>query len=112
MRNLERGSAPGANHVRAWSREPVDGSPMTDRTALVTGGAGYIGSHTCVVLLEAGWDVVVVDNLDNSSEGALDRVRELAPGGRVAFHRVDLLDAAGLDTAFADGPIDAVVHFA
>ncbi|MCU1374616.1 MAG: UDP-glucose 4-epimerase, partial [Actinomycetia bacterium] len=81
-------------------------------TALVTGGAGYIGSHTCVVLLEAGWDVVVVDNLDNSSEAALDRVRELAPAGDLSFHRVDLLDAAGLDTAFAERPVDAVMHFA
>lgn len=80
--------------------------------ALVTGGAGYIGSHTCVVLLEAGWDVVVVDNLDNSSEVALDRVRELVPGGSLSFHRTDLLDAAGLDAAFAEGPVDAVVHFA
>jgi UDP-glucose 4-epimerase len=84
------------------------------RRALVTGGAGYIGSHTCVVLLEAGWDVVVVDNLDNSSEVALDRVRGLVPsGGTLTFHEVDILDGAGLDRAFtADGPIDAVVHFA
>jgi UDP-glucose 4-epimerase len=81
-------------------------------TALVTGGAGYIGSHTCVVLLEAGWDVIVVDNLANSSRVALDRVRELAPEGRLAFHEVDLLDGPGLARAFADGPVDAVVHFA
>jgi UDP-glucose 4-epimerase len=83
----------------------------TTGTALVTGGAGYIGSHTCVVLLEAGWDVVVVDNLSNSSEIALDRVRELAPGN-LSFHRVDLLDADGLDAAFTERPVDAVVHFA
>src|SRR4051794_4781694 len=81
-------------------------------TALVTGGAGYIGSHTCVVLLEAGWDVIVVDNLDNSSEVAIDRVRELVPQGRLSFHRVDLLDAEGLERAFDEAPIDAVVHFA
>jgi UDP-glucose 4-epimerase len=81
-------------------------------TALVTGGAGYIGSHTCVVLLEAGWDVVVVDNLDNSSEVALDRVRELAPDGDLSFHRVDLLDGPGLDTAFTERRVDAVMHFA
>jgi UDP-glucose 4-epimerase len=81
-------------------------------TALVTGGAGYIGSHTCVVLLEAGWDVVVVDNLANSSEVALARVRELAPNGNLSFHRVDLLDEAGLEAAFAERPVDAVVHFA
>ena len=83
-------------------------------TALVTGGAGYIGSHTCVVLLEAGWDVVVVDNLANSSEVALERVRELTPQGRLTFHRTDLLDADGLDEAFSavEEGIDAVVHFA
>jgi UDP-glucose 4-epimerase len=81
-------------------------------TALVTGGAGYIGSHTCVVLLEAGWDVVVVDNLSNSSEIALERVRELAPSGSLSFHRVDLLDLTGLEAAFAERPVDAVVHFA
>src|SRR3954447_6298017 len=86
---------------------------MTDsgRTAFVTGGGGYIGSHTCVVLLEAGWDVVVVDNLDNSSPVALDRVRELAAGA-LSFHQVDLLDADGLDAAFGERPIDAVIHFA
>ena len=81
-------------------------------TALVTGGAGYIGSHTCVVLLDAGWDVIVVDNLANSSDVALERVRELAPTGKLSFHRADLLDAEGLDVAFAAGPVDAVVHFA
>ena len=80
--------------------------------ALVTGGAGYIGSHTCVVLLEAGWDVTVVDNLDNSSDVALDRVRELAPMGELSFHPVDILDADGLDAAFGVAPVDAVVHFA
>ena len=55
---------------------------MTDRTVLVTGGAGYIGSHTCVVLLEAGLRVVVLDNLDNSSLVALERVAELVPRRR------------------------------
>ena len=52
---------------------------MTDRTVLVTGGAGYIGSHACVVLLEAGLRVVVLDNLDNSSVVAVERVAELVP---------------------------------
>jgi UDP-glucose 4-epimerase len=79
--------------------------------ALVTGGAGYIGSHTCVTLLEAGWDVVVIDNLANSSETAVDRVRELAPMGELEFVRGDLLDADALDRCFATD-IDAVVHFA
>ena len=80
-------------------------------TALVTGGAGYIGSHTCVTLLEAGWDVVVIDNLSNSSAVAVERVRELAPSGRLEFHEADLLDASALDACFAQG-VDAVVHFA
>src|SRR5437764_6201928 len=80
-------------------------------TALVTGGAGYIGSHTCVTLLEAGWDVVAIDNLANSSAAAIDRVRELVPGGRLEFREGDLLDAGALDECFGHG-IDAVVHFA
>jgi UDP-glucose 4-epimerase len=80
-------------------------------TVLVTGGAGYIGSHACVELLAAGWDVVVVDNLSNSSEVALDRVRELAPGN-LSFHRVDLLDGEGLDRVLAAHPVTTVMHFA
>ena len=83
---------------------------MTD-TILVTGGAGYIGSHTCVELLDAGYDLVVVDNLDNSSEAALRRVREIT-GRPVAFHNVDLLDEQALDRLFEDHDIDAVIHFA
>jgi UDP-glucose 4-epimerase len=78
---------------------------------LVTGGAGYIGSHTCVELLQAGHQVVVVDNLCNSKEEALKRVQELA-GKTLEFHRVDLLDTAALNAIFAGTPIDAVVHFA
>jgi UDP-glucose 4-epimerase len=83
-------------------------------TALVTGGAGYIGSHTCVSLLEAGWRVVVIDNLANSSSVALDRVRELVPdaAGGLEFVHGDIRDAAALDRAFALADIDAVVHFA
>jgi UDP-glucose 4-epimerase len=80
-------------------------------TALVTGGAGYIGSHTCVELLTVGWDVLVVDNLSNSSAVALDRVRELAPGN-LRFHQLDLLDEPSLDRVFLDRQVDAVVHFA
>lgn len=78
---------------------------------LVTGGAGYIGSHTCLALLEAGHDVVVVDNLSNSKEEALRRVKELA-GRPVAFHRADLLDRPALEAAFASAPVNAVIHFA
>lgn len=78
---------------------------------LVTGGAGYIGSHTALELLNAGHDVVVVDNLINSHEESLRRVQELA-GRPLEFRRVDLLDREALDDAFAAAPIDAVIHFA
>ncbi|MFU8857369.1 MAG: UDP-glucose 4-epimerase GalE [Deferrisomatales bacterium] len=78
---------------------------------LVTGGAGYIGSHTCVELLQAGWEVTVVDNLSNSREESLRRVRELT-GRELSFARVDLLDRDGLRAVFRRAPFDAVVHFA
>ena len=78
---------------------------------LVTGGAGYIGSHTCLVLLEAGHDVVVADNLSNSKEESLRRVRALT-GRPLTFHRVDLLNRHGLDEVFRREPVDAVLHFA
>jgi len=78
---------------------------------LVTGGAGYIGSHTCVELLAAGHDVVVVDNLANSKEEALRRVREIA-GRDFAFVRADLRDGGALQEIFASWPLDAVIHFA
>ena len=77
---------------------------------LVTGGAGYIGSHTCVVLLEAGHEVTVIDNLCNSSAIALERVQELA-GRPLRFVQGDIRSRADLDRAFAGG-IDAVIHFA
>ncbi len=80
-------------------------------TILVTGGAGYIGSHTCVELLEAGFEVVVVDNLANSKEEALTRVQAIA-GRNLAFHRVDLLDREALGKVFAANDISAVIHFA
>lgn len=77
----------------------------------MTGGAGYIGSHTCVELLEAGHEVLVVDNLDNSSEESLARVEEITGKG-VVFHRLDLLDAPALQDLFAHNEFDSVVHFA
>jgi UDP-glucose 4-epimerase len=80
-------------------------------TVLVTGGAGYIGSHTCLELLQAGYEVVVADNLSNSKEESLRRVEELA-GRSLSFHRVDLLDRDALRGVFADHLIEAVVHFA
>ncbi|MEX2415211.1 MAG: UDP-glucose 4-epimerase GalE [Paenibacillaceae bacterium] len=78
---------------------------------LVTGGAGYIGSHTCVELLQAGYEIVVVDNYSNSQPEALNRVRELT-GRDFKFYEVDLLDKAAVLSIFADNSIDAVIHFA
>ncbi|GJP49992.1 hypothetical protein CLOM_g9149 [Closterium sp. NIES-68] len=83
-------------------------------TILVTGGAGYIGSHTCVQLLEEGYRVVVVDNLDNSSEEAIERVVELTgdKGRNLTFFKVDLLDRLLLEEVFKHTAFDAVIHFA
>lgn len=78
---------------------------------LVTGGAGYIGSHTCVELLQAGYEVTVVDNLTNSKEEALRRVEELA-GRSLCFHPVDLRDRPALERVFDATDFQAVIHFA
>ena len=78
---------------------------------LVTGGAGYIGSHTVVELQNAGYDVVVIDNLSNSSEKSLERVSKIT-GKSVPFHKVDILDREGLNKIFESEKIDAVIHFA
>ena len=82
---------------------------------LITGGAGFIGSHTCLVLLEAGHSLVVLDNFANSSPEALRRVAELAgvtAGQRLQVLEGDIRSSADLDRAFAAGSIEAVVHFA
>lgn len=78
---------------------------------LVTGGAGYIGSHTCLELLAAGHDVTVVDNLSNSSEESLRRVRELS-GKDLTFEKADIRDSAAMARVFKAGRPEAVVHFA
>jgi len=78
---------------------------------LVTGGAGYIGSHTCIELLEAGYQPIVLDNLSNSSTIALDRVKQIT-GRSVPFIEGDIRDAAVLDRVFSDQKIDGVIHFA
>ncbi len=78
---------------------------------LVTGGAGYIGSHTCVQLLNAGYDVIVVDNLINSCEESLTRVKELT-GKDLKFYMTSLLDSRNIEAIFANESIDAVIHFA
>jgi UDP-glucose 4-epimerase len=79
---------------------------------LVTGGAGFIGSHTCVELLGHGYDVVVVDDYSNSSPGALERVTKIAGREPAAVHEVDLLDRRALSRVFERHAVDAVIHFA
>ena len=78
---------------------------------LVTGGAGYIGSHTCVELLDAGYEVVIVDNLYNSSTEAVKRVKEIT-GKDVTFYEADLLDRDTIDAIFSKHEIESVIHFA
>jgi UDP-glucose 4-epimerase len=78
---------------------------------LVTGGAGYIGSHTCVELLQAGYDLVVIDNFSNSKMDSLNRVKELT-GKDVTFYEVDLLNRESVDKIFKQHSIEAVIHFA
>jgi UDP-glucose 4-epimerase len=87
----------------------------TPRTVLVTGGAGYIGSHTCLELLSENYNVVVVDNLDNSSEEALQRVRKLTACAeeRIRFRQCDIRDTKGLDKVLTEFPeISSCIHFA
>lgn len=78
---------------------------------LVTGGAGFIGSHTCVELLEAGYDIVVMDNFSNSKPEALNRIKKIT-GKDFKFYQVDMLDFEGTSRIFKENKIDAVIHFA
>jgi len=78
---------------------------------LVTGGAGYIGSHTCIELIKSGYEVVVIDNLCNSSLESLKRVEKLADSD-ILFHKVDVRDKAALTRVFEQYSIDSVIHFA
>ena len=76
---------------------------------LVTGGAGYIGSHTVVELIDAGYDVVVVDNLSNSSKESLNRVEKIT-GTPVKFYENDIADMDAMDKIFSENDIDSVIH--
>ena len=78
---------------------------------LVTGGAGFIGSHTCVELINAGYEVVIVDNLYNSCREAVNRIEKIT-GKNVKFYNVDLLDKQALENVFKSESIDSVIHFA
>jgi UDP-glucose 4-epimerase len=78
---------------------------------LVTGGAGYIGSHTCVLLLEAGYDVVVIDNLSNASLESLRRVEKIT-GKLIRFYKADITDSKSLENVFKEHEFSAVIHFA
>ncbi len=78
---------------------------------LVTGGAGFIGSHTCVELLNAGYDTIILDNLCNSKSESVKRIKEIT-GKDVKFYECDIRDREGLDKIFAENKIDAVIHFA
>ncbi|MEE1421167.1 MAG: UDP-glucose 4-epimerase GalE [Eggerthellaceae bacterium] len=89
-------------------------APHSDLTILVTGGAGFIGSHTCVELLDKGYNVVIVDDLSNSSPVAVDRIREITGvmDDRLVFVEANILDRAALENIFSTYPIDAIIHFA
>lgn len=89
-------------------------APHSDLTILVTGGAGFIGSHTCVELLDKGYNVVIVDDLSNSSPVAVDRIREITGvmDDRLVFVEANILDHAALEDIFSTYPIDAIIHFA
>ena len=78
---------------------------------LVTGGAGYIGSHTCIEMLNSGFEVVVIDNLDNSSSESLNRVEKIT-GKKVKFYKDDVRDKQALRKVFTENKIEAVIHFA
>ena len=78
---------------------------------LVTGGAGYIGSHTCLELLENGYNVIVVDNLSNSSPESIKRVEKIS-GKNITFIEEDVQSKRGIERIFNQNKIDAVIHFA
>ena len=78
---------------------------------LLTGGAGYIGSHTAVALIEYGYDVIIADDLSNSEESVIDRIAQIT-GTRPAFYRIDVADKDALDRLFCEQQVEAVIHFA
>jgi UDP-glucose 4-epimerase len=92
-----------------------DSSKEEQRRVLVTGGAGFIGTHTCIVLLKQGYHVTVVDNFSNSSRLSIERVEQIVGNGKqIDFHELDIGDAAALTKMLAAQPraFDACIHFA
>ena len=87
-----------------------------DLSILVTGGAGFIGSHTCVELIQRGYSVVIVDDLSNSSQIAVDRIRKIcgidADDAQLRFYKQNILDREALDAIFTENDVDAIIHFA
>ena len=81
------------------------------KTILITGGSGYIGSHTCIELINAGYKVIVVDNLCNSSIESIKRVEKLSDSN-ISFHKVDVRDKGALTRVFKQYSIDGVIHLA
>ncbi len=78
---------------------------------LVTGGAGYIGSHTCIALLEASHEIIVADNLCNSKAKTIEKAKQLT-GKEITFYKTDVTDEIAVDTIFMNHQIDGVIHFA
>ena len=78
---------------------------------LVTGGLGYIGSHTCVELLNSGYEVIVVDNLYNSSLDVIDKIEQIT-GKKIKFYEADVCDYEAVNKIFNENSIEAVIHFA
>lgn len=78
---------------------------------IIDGCAGFIGSHTCVELLNSGYDVVIADDLSNSKIKVIDRIEQIT-GKRPKFYKIDVADKAALEPVFAGNSIDAVIHFA
>ena len=78
---------------------------------LLTGGTGFIGSHTAVEAIDAGFDVVIADDLSNSEESVVERIEQIT-GRRPTFYKVNIADKAAMEQIFAENSIDAVIHFA